>query len=81
MFVVVTSSLGVGLLVLVKAWSSLGLEAFLLAPAIASASGLLASLLLGRLRRDRPTSASIHTKVPRAAISARPANNPEHPVP
>jgi hypothetical protein len=81
MFFVMTISLVSGLFVLVTTWALFGLWAFIVASAVASVSGLLASFLLAHIRKDKRSSAPVHTKIPQGAIPDRPANNPKHPVP
>lgn len=77
MFVIITISLAIGLLVLAITWSSVGFWAFLLAPTVASVSGLFTSFILARLRKDKHASTPTHTEIQEAAISARAATNPK----
>jgi hypothetical protein len=76
MLVVVAATLSGDLAVLVLTWSSLGLGALLLVPAVASAAGMLTGLLLALLRRDRPVSTPVHLGMSEAAVLPRAANDP-----
>lgn len=75
MVVLIMAALGSGVIVLGATWSSLGPFALLLAPVVASATGLLAGLLLAFLRRSKPLRVAVRNGASDAAASDRAANN------
>jgi hypothetical protein len=74
MIVLLVAALGSGLAALAATWSLLGPWALLLAPAVASAAGLLAGLILAVLRRDKPFTRSLRIGVSNAT-KVEPAAN------
>ncbi|MGH1573701.1 hypothetical protein ACRAWG_27445 [Methylobacterium sp. P31] len=75
MIVLVVAALGSGIVVLGATWSAFGLFALLLAPVVASATGLLAGLLLAFLRRSKLPRMAVRIGASGVAAPDRAANN------
>jgi hypothetical protein len=66
---ILSAALGSGAAFLAATWPSLEISALFLVPAVGSAAGLIAGLLLAYLRTDEPSSLPAYTWVPDIAAA------------